>query len=121
MAASPIRAYAREQAKALLRRFRQQAARTAKRPEAEAVHDLRVSIRRLSQCLRVFGQFFPEGRTRKRRRGLKKIMELAAEVRNRDVTMEFLAGAGCAPDPALARDRARAERRLRAALRKHGL
>jgi len=118
MAGNPIRDHAREQADVLLRRFREEVARTEKQPDADSVHDLRVSIRRLRQCLRTFEAFFPAGRTRKSRRELKRILELAAEVRNRDITMAFLERSGFSTDDALARDRARAERRLMAALRK---
>lgn len=121
MAGSSIRAHAEEQAKSLLRRFREEAKRTARQPDADAVHDLRVSIRRLTQCLRTFSQFLPGRRTRKTRRGLKRLMGLAAEVRNRDITIEFLERAGSPPGPALTRGRARAERNLRAALGKHEL
>jgi CHAD domain-containing protein len=116
-----LRAHARQQAGILLLGFREQAARAARQPDADAVHDVRVSIRRLTQCLRVFGEFFPKGRTRRTRRELKKLLGLAAEVRNRDIAIEFLSGAGLAPGPALALGRTTAERRLCRALLKHGV
>jgi CHAD domain-containing protein len=78
----------------LLRRFALQVNRAAKSCDADAVHDLRVSIRRLSRCLRVFSQFYPEGSWKKIRRSLKSLMEAAGAVRDMDIAMELLADAG---------------------------
>ncbi|MCC6860146.1 MAG: CHAD domain-containing protein [Bryobacterales bacterium] len=72
------------------RRLVFQARRAGRRGDEESIHDLRVAIRRLSQCLRVFEQFLPSGRTRKTRRRMKRIMELAGEVRNRDIALQLL-------------------------------
>jgi CHAD domain-containing protein len=115
-----IEEHARAQARLLLRRFAAQVAGAAHTPDADAVHDLRVSIRRLGQCLRVFGQFFPaDGRKRVRRR-LRKLMDRAAEVRNRDIALQLLADSGAPPDSAvtgrLGIERRRAEEELVAAL-----
>jgi CHAD domain-containing protein len=90
---APIRAYAAEQAAALLRRLVFQANRTAKRRDAGSVHDLRVSIRRLRQCLRTFRQFYPAGGRKRIRRELSALMRLASEVRDRDIALAFLAEA----------------------------
>jgi CHAD domain-containing protein len=79
----------------------------------EAVHDLRVSIRRFSECLRAFQQFFPARRIRKR---LKRIMDAAAEVRDRDIALESLAGIRIdAPEAAgaIATQRSEAEHELK--------
>lgn len=111
-----IRQHAREQTAALLRRVAFQVSRASKVADTEAIHDLRVSIRRLSQCLRVFGHFFPARKTKKVRHGLKELMKLAAEVRNRDVALELLAGAGSLA-AALEAQRAAAGRELRAELK----
>jgi CHAD domain-containing protein len=56
----------------------------------EAVHDLRVAIRRFSQTLRVFKPCFRGKEMRKVRRELKRIMDLAGEVRNCDVSLKLL-------------------------------
>jgi len=93
--------------------------RAAKSADAEAVHDLRVAIRRLAQCLRVFEQFFPRDKTRKIRRELKEMVDLASEVRNRDVALALVAEAKIAPKSDLPRrladDRRECERRSRGA------
>jgi CHAD domain-containing protein len=86
--------YARRQAATLLDRLAYQVSRAARRSDAETIHDLRVSIRRFTQCLRVFGQFLPGGKRKKIRKKLRGAMELAAEVRNCDITIELLSAAG---------------------------
>ncbi len=67
--------YAAEQASILLGRFVFRASRVAKLADADSVHNLRVAIRRLSQCLRAFGPFFPAGECRKVRRRLRRMRQ----------------------------------------------
>lgn len=89
-----MRAHAVEQAAALLGRLAFRLNRAAKLPDPDSVHDLRVAIRRFSLCLQVFRQFFPAAERRKIRRQLRRVMDLAAEVRNRDIAMEMARRAG---------------------------
>ena len=116
----PIRDYANEQTSTLLRRLAFQASRTAKLADVDAIHDLRVAIRRLAQCLRVFRQFFPRAKTRKIQQRLEMVMDLASQVRDRDIALELLAGAPPLPDSTLAQvlsqERTEAERSLVTAL-----
>jgi CHAD domain-containing protein len=118
----PIREYARGQASDLLRRVAFQANRTARVRDEEAVHDLRVSIRRLTQCLRVFKPFFPQAQAKSLRRKLGDVMDLASEVRNRDIALELLRAARVPAESEVARklsqERKEAERTLVAALRR---
>ena len=111
-----IRDHAAGETSTLLRRLAFQANRTARRSDAGSVHDLRVSIRRLAQCLRIFGQFFPRERGKKFQHRLRTVMDLASAVRDRDIAMEFLAAARIPSDSALvqvlSQERARAERSL---------
>jgi CHAD domain-containing protein len=104
----------------LLRRLAFQANRTARRSDAGAVHDLRVSTRRLAQCLRIFGQFFPREKGKKLQHRLSTVMDLASAVRDRDIAMELLVAAripsGSALVQALSQERAGAERSLAATL-----
>ncbi len=86
--------YARSQASQRLARFAFECRRAAGSRGAEAVHDLRVAIRRLSECLKTFGAFFAARESRKILRKLRKIMDRAAEVRDRDVGMALLREAG---------------------------
>ena len=65
-----------------------------KHTHADAIHDLRVSIRRLSRALRVFRAWFDAGQVKRIRRRLRKLMERCAAVRNCDVAKEVLEAAG---------------------------
>ena len=89
-----IRLYASEQAAALLARLAFQVNRALKLADPDAVHDLRVSIRRFTHCLRFFAAFFPRGEVKKVRRRLGRVMRLAAEVRDRDIALELALEAG---------------------------
>ena len=117
----PIRKHANQLASVLLRRFAFEATRAAKPGNSEAVHDLRVSIRRLAHCLRLFGKFFPHGKAKAIRGELQELMRQAAVVRNRDVALELLERAGMRPaSPVIAklkREREREHRLLREVLR----
>lgn len=64
--------------------------RVAADPKVEAVHDLRVSVRRAVQAIRVFESELPAGATGKLRRRINKIRDQAALVRDRDVIYELL-------------------------------
>ncbi len=98
-----LRRHALQQTATLLRRLAYEAGRASKSPDAASVHDLRVAIRRLTQCLRVFHQFFPRGKARKIRRALKEMVDLASEVRDRDIAAGLLARAKIAPESDLPR------------------
>jgi CHAD domain-containing protein len=116
----PVRDYAYEQTSTLLRRLAFQASRTAKMADVDAVHDLRVPIRRLEQCLRVFSRFFARERTRKIQQKLETVLDLASKVRDRDIALELLASAPLLADSSLAQllalERTEAEKSLVAAL-----
>jgi CHAD domain-containing protein len=92
-----MRGYALLQTAALLRRFAYQVNRAERQNDADSIHDLRVSIRRLSRCLRVFSQFYPADARRKIRRKLAALMRLAAGIRDRDIALHLLAEAGISP------------------------
>ncbi len=100
-AAPTMRRHAALETATLLRRLAYEVSRASKSGGEGAVHDLRVAIRRLAQCLRVFDQFFPHGKARKLRRALKEMVDLASEVRDRDVATELLAKAKIAPESGL--------------------
>jgi len=84
------RKFAGQNATRLLGRLAFQMNSTQKAPEAAAVHDLRVSIRRFQQVLTVFKSSFPGKETRKIRRRMKKLMLLAGAVRNLDIALKLL-------------------------------
>jgi CHAD domain-containing protein len=90
-AAPGIRDYALDQMNHLLTRLAFQVHRAAKAPGPEEIHDVRVSIRRFSQGLLLFDDLFPPREVKKIKRRLKRMMRLTSEIRNRDITLEYLA------------------------------
>ncbi len=119
--AEKIRPYARRQTAARLDRLAYEMGRSRKRADVEAVHDLRVSIRRLASCLKAFPEFFSSAGKRKVRRRLGEIMALAGEVRDLDIAIEFGRQAGLSAESELlaklAGERTEAARRLRLVLK----
>ena len=90
MASTETRKFAYEQAYRRLGRLAFQINQTVRSRDAEAVHDLRVAIRRFAQVLHVFKPCFRGKEVRKIRRGLKQMMDLAGEVRNCDVALKLM-------------------------------
>ena len=66
----------------------------AKAPDEEAVHKMRVAIRRFQQALRLFRQYFEEKGAEKIKTELRSIMEVAGELRNRDIAMGLVTEGG---------------------------
>ena len=83
--------FAAERASRMIERLTYQTGITIKQRDADAVHDLRVAIRRLSQVLVVFKPCFPSKDLKKIRRNLKETMSLAGDVRNCDIGLKLLA------------------------------
>jgi CHAD domain-containing protein len=112
--------YVKLQTAILLRRLAFQVSHAAKSADHEAVHDLRVAIRRLNRCLRAFSQFYPGQSWKKIRRRLRHLMDAAGDVRDRDIAANMLQEAGFdRADPAfhlLRQERAHAARHLTAVL-----
>jgi CHAD domain-containing protein len=59
--------------------------------DEEAVHKMRVSIRRLQQALRLFTEFVDERQVKRLRKQLRTILKAASEVRNRDIGAKLVA------------------------------
>ena len=84
----------------LVEKLESEMVRTAENPTESAVHDLRVSVRRATEALRIFEGRIP--RARRLRKEIKLIRECAATVRDRDVTRRLLRRHALPPaDPAL--------------------
>ncbi|MDP8989707.1 MAG: CHAD domain-containing protein [Acidobacteriota bacterium] len=117
MKASPIAKYARQETRARVHRWNANLRHAAKHPDdPDAIHDLRVSIRRLSQCFRIF-----QSPAKKVRRRVHKIMQRCGAVRNCDIALELLAECGLLASPSVAilqRSRERAARKLKRSLKK---
>jgi CHAD domain-containing protein len=111
-----MRGYALQQTRIMLRRLAFQLGQAARLGDEGSVHDLRVAIRRFSQCLRIFEPYFPAGEARRIRQKLKTIMAAAATVRDRDIATGLMHAAGVprrAPViAALLKERKQAERGL---------
>lgn len=86
-----MRDYALDQMNRLLTALAFQVHRAAKVPGPEQIHDVRVSIRRFSQGLLLFADFFPPGEVQKIERRLKRMLKLTSQIRDRDIALEFLA------------------------------
>src|SRR5580698_9717874 len=91
-----MKEFAHSQVSTLLRRLAAQVKRTGESADADAVHDLRVAVRRLSRALRSFAQFFPGKSWKRIRKELGGLMDAAAAVRDNDVALELLEKAGVA-------------------------
>ena len=79
-----------EQMNHLLTNLAFQVHRAGKKPGPDEIHDVRVSIRRFSQGLILYGGFFPKWEVKKVRKRLGRMMNLTSEIRNRDIALEFL-------------------------------
>ncbi len=120
MTARRLDQFASAQALRLLGKLAFQVRHAARRPNVEAIHDLRVSIRRFSQCVREFRQFFPRHHAKKILKQLDRVMDLAAEMRNRDIAIEMIGGEGDSAESVFAaelrQEREEAKRKLSRAL-----
>ncbi len=116
-----MKKYAQQQIAARIAKLALQAGRAMKNADADAIHDLRVAIRRLSSGLKAFAGCFPAKTAKQIRRELSELMDKAAEVRNRDVAAELLEKAGVLPRArvmtAMAKQRLTAAEALQAELR----
>ena len=84
-----------KETKLRLKRFSKNLRHAAKHPEdPEAIHDLRVSIRRVVQAFKTFGELLDPAPVKKLRRRLHKVMDLCAAVRNCDVALTLLDQSG---------------------------
>lgn len=89
-----MREYAGAETSALLHKLAEQVDHAARAADADSIHDLRVVIRRLSRCLKVFAQFYPGRSWKKLRRSLSELMDAAGAVRDLDIAIGLLAEAG---------------------------
>jgi CHAD domain-containing protein len=95
-----MRRHVRSQTAALLGRLALQVDRAAA-GDADSIHDLRVAIRRLSRCLRVFSAFYPGRSWKTLRKQMRVLMGAAGVARDYDIAIELLGEAGLAPGSAI--------------------
>lgn len=89
--------------------------------DPDAIHDLRVAIRRLNQTVRVFMAWLDARRVTKLRARLKNLMERCGAVRNCDIAMAVLKAAEWQDDSvfqSLEKERTHTCKRLRKTLQK---
>ncbi|MCX6628553.1 MAG: CHAD domain-containing protein [Candidatus Solibacter sp.] len=92
-----MREFVRLQTGVLLRGLASQVNRASRTGDPDAIHDLRVAIRRLSRCLRLFARFYPAHSWKKVRRRLASLMDVCGTVRDRDIAIELLRKARVPP------------------------
>jgi CHAD domain-containing protein len=93
-----MESFARKQLSKLVDNLVQELHKAAKRQSAEAVHKIRVSIRRLVQGLRVFRQYVPAAESKKLRKQLRRVMKLSSTVRDHDIALQYLTKHGHQPE-----------------------
>ena len=89
-----MREYARRQTVLLIGRLAVAVNQAARGADARSIHDVRVAMRRLSSCLRVFAPFYPRGSWKKVRRRIAVLMTAAGAVRDCDIALELVGCAG---------------------------
>jgi CHAD domain-containing protein len=85
--------------------------------EADAVHRMRVSIRRLQQAMRLFRQYLKRSGVKRVRRKLKRVMAAAGELRNYDIAVELVEKIGKQKASDLTTARLASKRALQSTLR----
>jgi len=86
---------ANERVSRLLQKFSLQVMKTLRsRQDPDAIHDFRVSIRRLVQAVDIFEPWFTPAELRPICQQLKTFASAAGEIRNADIALEILAKSG---------------------------
>lgn len=111
-------AYTTVSAELLLELVAWQIAFTSQNQKPDAIHDLRVAIRRARNCLLVLGEFFSRRARREIRGRLRAINKLAGRVRDIDIAIEVMASVLRIPDRPIFRSFRRERRKAKRKLRK---
>ena len=82
--------FAKKQADELLRRVDTQIVRNMKSQTVDGLHDLRVATRRFNCILSELAPCFPRGESKRMRRGLKRIMVQAGDIRDYDIAIHLI-------------------------------
>ncbi len=115
-----MNAFVHKQTQAGLERFGQEIQKAAKDPnDAEVIHDLRVSMRRLSQCIEMFAGFLDATAVGKIRKKIKRLMNRCGAARNCDITLDLLKLAKISEHARSVRDIEKQRREAESALTKH--
>jgi CHAD domain-containing protein len=90
MAIVTIGSFAKKEADELLRRVDTQIVRATKSQGVDELHDLRVAARRFIRILSALAPCFPRGESKRMRRGLKRIMVQAGDIRDYDIAIHLI-------------------------------
>lgn len=82
--------FAAERARELMQKLGKEIENSRTHGDADAIHDLRVAVRRLSQCLDVFSGLFPPKSAKRVRKRIRRIRQLAGDVRDLDIALELI-------------------------------
>ena len=113
-------AFARRETSSRWQRFSAEIAKGSKHHGEETAHDVRVAIRRLTQALRVFAPLLADKQAKRLRKELRPLLDAAAVVRDCDIALQLLRGAGLPSHHAMW-DELRAERSSAEARFRHRL
>ena len=119
MSASPMESFAIQKFEELIDAVVFGLHDAARLDDADAVHRLRVSVRRFQQALRVFEQYLSRRGVKQIRSQLKKAMSAAGDLRNRDIAIDLVRKSG-QDFPELRASRADSRKAFRATLREIG-
>ncbi len=92
--AEPMREYALAKVTTLFDAFAKNLHKAADTADEDAVHKMRVSIRRLQQAIRLFAQYLDTDGVETVKADLRSIMQAAGELRNRDIAIALLSEMG---------------------------
>lgn len=115
-ASADLGGYARQQISARLGRLAFEVHRAARTMDVDAVHDLRVAIRRFSQSLAIFASLLPKRPVKKVRKRLKRIRDAAGRVRDLDIALALVTAQGLDPAGPIASRLAAAREQAKPAL-----
>jgi CHAD domain-containing protein len=101
--------FLREQTLTRVREVDRQARKLRRKQDPDTLHDVRVAIRRLNECLKTFRDSYESDHIGRTRRQLRKWMKACGEARTIDITLELLGKA----DPELVQQRADLAGRLK--------
>ena len=81
--------YAAKNIGELIGNVAEESSKAAQDASEDCIHDLRVSIRRLAETLRVFEDVLPDDAADAVRKDLREAMQLAGTIRNHDIALDL--------------------------------
>lgn len=92
----------------LIGKVAEESSKVAQNASEDCIHDLRVSIRRLAETLRVFEDVLPDDSSATVRKDLREAMQMAGTIRNHDIALDLARKAKVDVGESFHRDRATA-------------